>query len=114
MINEKNQVIKMASKMGIVKKKGTTIKFWYQNYAVLSGGYIYFYEKTHDNYPSEYFYIKGCVIHRDVENQINHTLLLKNSYGEQCCIALNSAKNQNEWENAIKEKSFELQKIVQQ
>lgn len=45
MVNEKNQVIKMATKIGIVKKKGATIKFWYQYFGVLSGGYIYFYEK---------------------------------------------------------------------
>lgn len=44
MVNEKNHVIKMASKSGIVKKKGNAIKYWYQYFAVLSGAYIYFYD----------------------------------------------------------------------
>jgi hypothetical protein len=60
MVNEKQEVIKMATKIGLVKKKGNTIKYWYSNFGVLSGAYIYFYEKQADIYPVDYFYIKGC------------------------------------------------------
>ena len=108
MVNEKNQVVKMATKIGLVRKKGTTIKYWYQFFAVLSGGYIYFYEKQQDVYPSDYFYITGVKIEKDVDAQIENTLMLTNSFGEQCLIALNSLKHLSEWEKAICDKAFEI------
>ena len=45
MVNEKNEVIRMATNIAMVRKQGKTIKYWYQYFAVLSGGYIYFYDK---------------------------------------------------------------------
>eukprot|EP00347_Sterkiella_histriomuscorum_P000566 403375355 len=113
MINEKNEVMKIASKIGQIRKKGGTIKFWYQYFGVLSGGYIYFYEKQSDMYPSEYFYIKGSQIVRDFDKQIEHTLLLVNMFGEQCLVSFNSYKNQLEWEKAILDKVFEYQQVGQ-
>ena len=97
----------MASKIGALRKKGTTIKFWYQYFAVLSGGYIYFYDKQSDVYPSEYFYVKCIEIEKDVDQEQQNSLILTNKYGEICQLAFNSLKHQIEWEKVLKEKRDE-------
>ena len=42
-MKERLKIFKNASMMGIVKKKGNTLKYWYNYVAVLSNSYIYFY-----------------------------------------------------------------------
>ena len=42
-MKERLKIFKNASLMGIVKKKGNTLKYWYDYVAVLSNSYIYFY-----------------------------------------------------------------------
>jgi len=42
-MKERLKIFKNASLMGIVKKKGNTLKYWYNYVALLSNSYIYFY-----------------------------------------------------------------------
>mmetsp|Transcript_23176 Transcript_23176/g.22649 ORF Transcript_23176/g.22649 Transcript_23176/m.22649 type:complete len:125 (-) Transcript_23176:204-578(-) len=102
----------MASKIGHVKKMGQAIKFWYPYFGVLSGGYIYFYEKLQDLYPTDYFYIKGCQISKHESQE--HSTMLVNSYAEQCFLAFSSKAHQQEWEKALQEKTFEMAQMLQQ
>ncbi|CDW90143.1 vacuolar protein sorting-associated protein vps13 [Stylonychia lemnae] len=108
LVNEKFQVLEMATQTGQIKKKGNTIKFWYSYFGVLSGAYLYFYEKQSDLYPEDYFYIKGGQLQKDIDKQIEYSIQIENQFGDQCLIAFNSQKSQNEWEKAIKEKIYEL------
>jgi hypothetical protein len=43
--NENQHILKHATKVCFVKKKGTTLRFWYEYIAVFSGSQIYFYSK---------------------------------------------------------------------
>ena len=79
---------------------------------MLSGGYLYFYQKKEDLYPSEYYYIKGCIIERELDGKEN-TLNMMNSYGEQCEIELTSRKQMVEWEKEIALKVFDMQEKLQ-
>ena len=42
-MKERLKIFKNASLIGLVKKKGNTLKYWYNYVAVLSNSYIYFY-----------------------------------------------------------------------
>ena len=48
--NERKHILKHATKVELVRKKGSTLRYWYDCVAVLSGSYVYF-------YPPEKFYI---------------------------------------------------------
>ena len=41
--DERKHIFKNAKKIDIIKKKGDTLKYWYNYIAVFSGSYIYFY-----------------------------------------------------------------------
>lgn len=41
--NERRHIFVNATKIEPVRKKGTTLRYWYDYVAVLSGSYIYFY-----------------------------------------------------------------------
>ena len=41
--NERKHIFKNARKLALVRKKGQTLKYWYDYVAVFSGSYIYFY-----------------------------------------------------------------------
>lgn len=43
--NERKHIFQEATKFEIVRKKGNTIRFWYEYIAVFSGSYIYFYPR---------------------------------------------------------------------
>jgi hypothetical protein len=41
--NERKNIFQNASRIDFVRKKGNTLKYWYEYIAVFSGSYIYFY-----------------------------------------------------------------------
>ena len=43
--NERKHIFQEATRFEIVRKKGNTIRFWYEYIAVFSGSYIYFYPR---------------------------------------------------------------------
>lgn len=53
--NERKHIFKNATKVELVRKKGTTLRYWYDCVAVLSGSYIYFYP------PDKYYAIKFLI-----------------------------------------------------
>ncbi len=82
------------------------MKYWYRYFAVLSGGYIYFYSTHQSVYPETYFYLKNAVINLNTEDDQENSLTMINCNGEICSLALNTVKSQNEWEEAISAQVF--------
>ena len=65
-----------------VQKKNVFYKNWEEYYAILSGGYIYFFESYDSSEYKGYFYIKDCnLLIKGKDSDGTFGLVLKNKYG---------------------------------
>jgi ribosomal protein L31 len=94
---DKSQLIEKAELIDIIQKQGQNFKSWHQYFAILSGGYIYFFLDSSDTYSTSHFYIKDCSIEeiRD-ENEPPNTMRLENRYGT-CVLSFATEKDMNRW-----------------
>ena len=65
---EKKTLLINAKKIGEIWKRGTKIYNWKKFFCVLSGGYLYFYEKAKEKNYDSYFYVKKSQIKKITEN----------------------------------------------
>lgn len=79
---EKNMLLKNSTKSGIIFRRGNALKTWEKFNGVLSGGYIYLFEKPKDLKPVDYVWIKNCTItpmHEDLVG-FKNAFNVKNKY----------------------------------
>jgi len=102
LVRNKADIISSQRMIGIVKRRGETLKtYWYRYYCCLSGGYLYFYETNKQAAPSSYFYLKNTeVLEGSQEIGIENSLILR-SKSEQCTLAFNNLKDYNAWKNEL-------------
>ncbi|KAL4496109.1 hypothetical protein ABPG72_015531 [Tetrahymena utriculariae] len=99
---EKNLLLKNASKTGIIYKRGNTIKTWEKYNGVLSGGYLYLFEKPKDLKPVEYIWVKNSYISYQDENLVGfkNAFNVKNKYAD-AYFACEKEKASQQWVEAL-------------
>lgn len=65
---ERKILIKEATKLGSLWKRGDKVKIWDKKYAILNKGYIYFLDHNKDEKVSSYYWIKKANITELEEN----------------------------------------------
>jgi vacuolar protein sorting-associated protein 13A/C len=87
-------------------KKNNRYLYYDDYFAVLSGGYIYFYKNVDDDEYMEYFYIKDSVVtDKSIENI--HEMHISNKYGNIDLQFTNEGK-MKQWIKAITERVNEM------
>jgi hypothetical protein len=107
---DKSEIKKNCAVFGKVLKKNQLYKNWEDYNAVLSGGYIYFYQHVQDEEYSGYYYIKDAVLlHSENDHTIEDPLLLvlKNKYGMIEIKFQNEAKHR-QWVNTLLSRITEM------
>ena len=110
----KNEIKKNCKVFGKILKKNNFNKTS-EYFAVLSGGYIYFYKHVDDDNFEKYFFIKDAIISEKIHNEKNesninileYTINLKNKYGNIDIILPNENKYKS-WINGLKERINEM------
>lgn len=62
LMSSKNEIIRLAKKISSIKRR--TYFTWINTFAVMSGGYIYFYDSQKDVAHSSYFFLRECTVDR--------------------------------------------------
>ena len=97
---------------GKVFKKNEILLNWEEYYAVLSGGYIYFYLMPSDEEYFAYYYIKDTKLTETIEKGENNNEIkyftLRNHFGI-IKLQFPSEIKEKQWLNAIKERLYEIQ-----
>lgn len=77
-------LLKNSIKSGIIYKRGNALKTWEKYNGVLSGGYIYLFEKPKDVKPIEYIWVRNSVITPMDENLVGfkNAFNVKNKYSD--------------------------------
>ena len=105
-LNTNEKEIEINSKMaGFVLKKHQFYKKYQQYYAVLSGGYIYFYydDNIEDEYIA-YFHLKNCIF-QELEDDL--CFKLNSNYGS-IVLKLNDKKTYEDWKKNILDRITEM------
>ncbi|KAL4498677.1 hypothetical protein ABPG73_003474, partial [Tetrahymena malaccensis] len=99
---EKNLLLKNSTKTGIIYKRGNTIKTWEKYNGVLSGGYLYLFEKPKDLKPVEYIWVKNSHISFQDENLVGfkNAFNVKNKYAD-AYFACEKEKASQQWVEAL-------------
>ncbi|CAG9335375.1 VPS13_3 [Blepharisma stoltei] len=108
---DKKTIMKRANLIARLKKQGIGIQSWYSYFAVLSGGYIYFFNSEKESAASTYFYIKDCSL-IDISEKIKvpNTLKLYNRYGE-CVLSFEKKQDFNKWQAGLNDQISEFQSL---
>lgn len=107
---DKNVIKKNSSVFSKVMKKNQLYKNWEEYYAVLSGGYIYFYQHFQDDDYSGYYYIKDAELsHSQNDDSIKDPLhlVIKNKYGIIEIKFINESKHK-QWVNTLLSRITEM------
>ena len=94
-MKERLKIFKNASLIGLVKKKGNTLKYWYNHVAVLSNSYIYFYPIEDKDVINEamIYFNNGALNFKRTDKQISSLDLdQKDERGEKIKIAFSSRR----------------------
>lgn len=75
---------------------------WSKHYGILSGSYIYFFDKVKDLQYQTYVYVRNSLITRVEESQIGmkNAFLIQNRYGN-CYFACEKEENTVSWIDVI-------------
>ncbi|CAG9335335.1 VPS13_2 [Blepharisma stoltei] len=107
-ILEKRIIMRKAVTISKLKKKNASIQSWHHYFAVLSAGYIYFFNNEKETLAANYYYIKDCSV-VDISDQIGipNTLKLLNRFGE-CVIAFDKPSEMKKWMEKLNDQITEL------
>ena len=104
-LNINKKEIKTNSKISsYILKKNNFYRKYQQYYAVLSGGYIYFYYDNIDNDYIAYFHLKNCVL-QELEEELSFKLI--SNYGS-IELKLSDKKNYEMWKENINDRITEM------
>lgn len=108
-----NDISRKSVMSSYLKRKGKNIQRWNSYFAVLSGGYIYFFLNDEEKAPKNYYYIKDCSIDDVYGLGLDFCINLRNRYGE-CILSFNSAIELHFWKRSLNEQiqEFESSKSV--
>lgn len=109
---DKKIIMRKASLISKLKKQGSGIQSWCNYFAVLSGGYIYFFNSEKESTAYSYYYIKDCSL-IDISEKIGvqNTLKLFNRYGE-CVLSFDKNNEFIKWINGLNESIMEFQSAL--
>ena len=108
MILEKENVMKKAKLISIVKKRGSNFKFFAKRYAIISGNYLYIYRESSDLIEEQSMYLKDAVI-TDMSDKVGekHALELKSKFGE-VVISFCNSEIKDKWRYQVHKIVIEL------
>ncbi|EGR30928.1 PH domain protein [Ichthyophthirius multifiliis] len=100
----KQQLLKNSIKTGIVFKRSSKLKNWEKFTAVLSGGYIYFFDNPKATVPEDYAWVKDSTITRQDENFVGfkNAFHISNRYTD-LYMACDKDKNTQQWIEALEQ-----------
>lgn len=108
MNNDVNEIMRKCVMSSWLKKKSKNVQQWHTYFAVLSGGYIYFFVSEEAKFPISYFYIKDCSIEDVYSFGIDFSIRLRNRYGD-CCLSFNSEIELHFWKRNLNEQINEFE-----
>ena len=99
---EKTALTTNSKKIGEMWRRTHAKHTWEKYIAVLSGSYLYFFEKPKDLQPSKYQYIRNCVIRRlnDGELGMKNAFEIENRYGN-LYLSCDAKENTESWVDLI-------------
>lgn len=103
------ELMKKADKFGQIYLQGNPVKTWDNYTAVISGGYIYFFQNAKDSTAQNYKWIKNSKIEIMDPSQSNfkYSILVKNKYGD-CMLGFDREKQMSEWIKVLKFKNSQV------
>lgn len=112
-VNSSEEIMKKCIMSSWLQKKSKNLQQWNTYFAVLSGGYIYFFIGEDSKFPVSYYYIKDCSISDTNNLGISYCIILRNRYGE-CYLSLNTEIELHFWKRSLTEQinEFESYKSV--
>lgn len=108
-MSSKNEIIRLAKKISSIKRR--TYFTWINTFAVMSGGYIYFYDSQKDVAHSSYFFLRECTVERKKTasaDEFQFVLSLSNKYNDECELAFKARNEIDIWENIINQQVVEM------
>lgn len=108
LIENTNEIMKKSVMSSYVKRKSKNVQQWHSYYAVLSGGYIYFFLNEDAKTPTNYFYIKDCSLEDVYHLGVAQCIKLRNRYGE-CFLSCENEMELHFWKRSLHEQIIELE-----
>ena len=93
---------------GQVLRKNNYINIWQEYFAVLSGGYIYFYNKSDDVDYANFYYIKDAEIKTTIDKENNDYIIELNNGNSQEILKFANERKQSIWLSSINERINEM------